>query len=294
MKVAICISGFLRTWNETKRSFIETFCDGVDADVFLHLYRENLFEWSAGQEDVRMSEEEILDMFSGINVKGVVIETREKTLPQITKGAEEFIQHWPNFSIAESSDPMATKVNVAIRIYDQVRKIYECNNLRKKYQEESGVQYDALAYTRCDVLYLQKPDWQAALHPNVIYTDRGSTGGVPSDVAIIGNVDSMEKAVMNRFADLRLLFSSRPQKIDGKCCLNCGNTLPCCFWCSHSMIRHAALYHSIQVVRLFLTIVLRSPDSVHSVRHGRTVNITDLSPNDQRFLRSAMGNSRAT
>ena len=77
MKIAICISGFIRTWENTKDSFIHTLCKDVTPDVFVHTYNQNYFECSAGKEDIIYSDDDIRDMFTDCNVKEIVIENRE-------------------------------------------------------------------------------------------------------------------------------------------------------------------------------------------------------------------------
>jgi len=50
MKVAICIAGFIRTWEHTKRTFLEQM-KGSEIDVFVHTYKQNYYEFTAGKKD---------------------------------------------------------------------------------------------------------------------------------------------------------------------------------------------------------------------------------------------------
>ena len=61
MKIAICISGFLRTWEYTKKSFIEQLLQDESNEYhhFIHTYNQNLYEATAEKQDIFLSENEI-------------------------------------------------------------------------------------------------------------------------------------------------------------------------------------------------------------------------------------------
>src|SRR5207253_10548080 len=76
LKVAICVSGFIRTWEYTKESFKTALCadENIDFDLFINLYRQNLFEHSSGLNNVSYTDDQIKDMFKEFNVKKLVTE----------------------------------------------------------------------------------------------------------------------------------------------------------------------------------------------------------------------------
>ena len=88
MKIAICISGILRTWEQTKKSFMEKLIKDIDYDLFIHTYSQNLYENRSERPDKILTEEQINSLFTGLNIKSLVIEDRDKILPKLTKTTE--------------------------------------------------------------------------------------------------------------------------------------------------------------------------------------------------------------
>ena len=76
MRISICIPGFLRTWEYGKASFLKNLVKEHDCDLFVHTYKQNYFEYSAGKQDVVYTEEQILENFKDLNLRKIVIEDR--------------------------------------------------------------------------------------------------------------------------------------------------------------------------------------------------------------------------
>ena len=85
MRIAICISGFIRTWEFTKNSFKNLLCKDKkhEIDIFIHTYYQNYFECSSGLKDIIYTQEEIYKMFEGFNVKIILIENRNSKMGRI-------------------------------------------------------------------------------------------------------------------------------------------------------------------------------------------------------------------
>ena len=92
MRIAICISGFIRTWEYTKKSFIEQLTKDKNNiyDVFIHTYNQNLYEATAEKKDLFLSKDEIEKQFENINVKVLIVENREQTLPIILEESKKY------------------------------------------------------------------------------------------------------------------------------------------------------------------------------------------------------------
>ena len=223
MKVAVCLCGYIRTWEHTKRNFMKIFCKDVEVDLFVHTYFQNYYEYSSRKENVIYSEEEIIDMFDGMNLKDIIIEDRNIILPGIIKDSDKYkdIKNFSN-TIRDSSDPNSQSLDNGVRIYDQFRKIELCNNLRKEYEKENNVEYDIVVKTRFDILYFRSPNWES-LKDGQLHTEKGTTAGYPPDGVIFGTPEVMDKAFFTRWSELELLMRS-PILPGGNC--NCGNILP--------------------------------------------------------------------
>jgi hypothetical protein len=202
MKIAICLSGFIRTWEYSRPSFIKNLLQNFDCDIFIHTYQQNFYEYSSCKKDVVYEQDEIKSMFDGLNVKEIVIEDRDFIRKEIELNSKKY-ENVNNYKIRikESSEESDNYVNLGIRIYDQLRKIHLCNELRKNYQVKNNVQYDFIVKSRFDVLYIDKINWNLFTEDNIIYNGVDGCGGFPDDLVGIGKEAPMN-AYMDRFSNL--------------------------------------------------------------------------------------------
>lgn len=209
MKIAICLSGFIRTWEQSKKSFLVNLVQNNECDLFIHTYNQNYFEYSAERSDIYYTDDEIKEMFGGLNVKKIVIEDRNLILPELQSESKKF-ENFQNYKIRikESSEDNDNFVNLGIRIFDQLRKIHLSNELRKNYEKESQIKYDFIVKTRFDVLYVDRINWNIFTEENKVYIGEGGTGGFPDDLVGIGK-DEAINAYMDRFLELeKMCFST--------------------------------------------------------------------------------------
>jgi len=216
MKIAICISGFLRTWELSKTSLLKNLIQDHDYDLFIHTYNQNYFEYSSGLVDQFYSEEEIYNMFTDFNLKKLVIEDRDKIIGNIEDESYKY-KDVPNFfiKIKESSDNSSKTLNLGIRIYDQLRKYYLVNKIRKEYQIENNIDYDFYVKTRFDILYLDKINWSNFTDENIVYNGIGGTAGFPDDLIGIGK-ELPINSYMDRFINLDKMCFSQVHRNDIK------------------------------------------------------------------------------
>lgn len=268
MKVAVIMSGFLRTWDQSKPSFLKLLLKNVDYDLFAHVYRENFFEYSAGQPDVFYKDDDIKNLFSGVNLKKLKIENRKDIEKDLEKEAEKYknIKNY-NIQINESSDIKSKKVNLGIRIYDQIRKNYLCNCLRKQYENDTGVKYDFVIKTRFDVLYLNSPQWENYKDKKNIYIGSGACMGSPDDVLGIGTPDAMDEGYFSRFTNMdKLCFSTVKKNSTNYSSWNpsWGDTLlPTREFCAHETLHRNIVYSGYNIENANVNIrVIRNKNKI--------------------------------
>jgi hypothetical protein len=258
MKISICISGFIRTWEYTKYSFINTLCKDIKPDIFIHTYRQNYFEFSSNREDIFYSESDIRDMFKDFNIKGLIIEDRDDFLPLLIEQNNKYLECKNNtYSIAESSDNLSKSVLVGLRILDQIRSIEKCFNLKTKYEQENNFKYDFVVKTRFDVLYLSSPNWNVITKKN-IFTETGGTGGYPHDHVTFGTNDDMDE-YSKRYSRIDELI--KIYKID---------------MCAHNTFRVICEINNITIhPGIIYSVLLRNENEFHKLWEG-TVHINTL------------------
>lgn len=186
MKYAIIFNGNFRTWPACRDSFVNSFND-IDYDLFLttynkkygyHPYVKGMLDY---HDDESVAKEEILQAFDGLNVKGVLYEDMSSIEKYINTENEKFAPEMKNIHSC----------------FGQYRKIQECVELIKKYEESSSLKYDRIIKTRFDLLYVP-------FNKQVLSTEVAITTGncYPNDHIYILERDQFERSntfIMNEF-----------------------------------------------------------------------------------------------
>lgn len=260
-RIAICLSGFIRTWEYTRHSFLHKLCADYPVDVFVHTYEQNYHEYSADCEDVKITPNDVIGMLKGIPAKVIKLENRDIIIPKLKEDFNH-LSHVKNFdySIKESSDTDSKEIPLGYRIIDQLRKIEHCNELRKWYEKQNNVKYDIVIRARFDMFYISNLNIPYEnMVEDEIYTEDGSMGGYPRDGVVAGRAETMDKAFNCRYSKLNELFLSKA--IPGGSC-DCGNIVPCCELCAHRTMAHLFDMNNIKVRTGFIHgMIMRSPET---------------------------------
>jgi hypothetical protein len=233
MRIAICISGFLRIWKHTKRSFIEMllYDSTIEVDLFIHTYHQNLYESTSGLKDEYLTVAEIQKLFEGLTVRKLVVEDRSITLKAVLEESADIAKMASNYNLQqpESGDPSTLKTPIGARIYDHLRKIHLCNLLRQEYERETGTVYDLVVKTRFDLLYLSHPSWRLFLD-NRFHFGYGATWGWPEDTFCVTTPLLMDAIYACRFLYLREMILNGADSI-----------------CAHGSLKYMIRKHKIKV-----------------------------------------------
>lgn len=260
MRIAICISGFIRTWEFTKNSFEYLLCKDKthEIDIFVNTYNQNYFELSAGLEDITYTKEQIYKMFEGFNVKSIIIENRDDIHNDLIKENEKFIHCTNNkCKIQESSSINAKSYNTGVRILDQIRKVERCFDLKREYEKKNNFKYDLAVKTRFDILYKTSPVWEY-IKEGTLYTETDTTGGYPHDCVTFGKNIDMDKYSL-RYSTINELVFTYNSDI-----------------CAHDTFATIAKINNLTIERNFIfAVLLRSINRFHKIWEG-TVNINEL------------------
>lgn len=152
MKIAICISGHLRTFEKTHASLKRNVLDKYDCDVFLstwdnvgntlyHAHYPTGFDETDDKIDV-----------------GRVKEVYQPTGLAIQNAFDEDVQ-----AIKKPFEGLTTRNGANVQhIVPMYYKMWHCNNLRKEHQKKTGINYDVVVKCRPDV-YIHKLDAEKAM-----------------------------------------------------------------------------------------------------------------------------------
>jgi len=181
MKIAVLLSGNVRTWDQTKDSFTSVF--GNTADIFLATYnrRYNYHPYIQGKfgfvDDEILNNERIFELFEGFNLKKILIDDNS-TNYKVPDGVD-----------SRHKDHEST--------YYQYLKFRQAVELMIQQEQEQGWQYDVVAKARCDLMYVSHP---VTLDPNVVTIDTGNV--FPNDHIYISkrdNIVKMSEFIMEEF-----------------------------------------------------------------------------------------------
>lgn len=136
-KVAVCLYGHIRTWENCKDSFVGTF-NGLNPDVFVHTY-----DIKNTGSDVKYTNEQINNLLTGINVKTIVVEKNDDIYNNVFNTAQNYVQY-----DYDSHSPQR-----AYNVYSELRKINLCYQLLKQYETANNTKYTKIVFTRFDLTY---------------------------------------------------------------------------------------------------------------------------------------------
>lgn len=141
MKVALCLSGHLRKFDETFPSLRKFFLDRYDCDIFIHTWNkmgyQSRFRNDPNIDDTNFKLDKINFLY---NPKKIVIEPIE-FIEELRKESYSYAPHLVN-------EPKPAH-HMASMFY----KIFACNEIRKQYQIEKNIEYDWVIRSRTDLLF---------------------------------------------------------------------------------------------------------------------------------------------
>lgn len=143
MKVAVCLSGHLRTFDKTHQSVLDQLLNKYNCDVFVSTWTNlgNAFAYHANYKDGAdktdpiISQEKIIEMYKPISIHMDNADT-EPVSNQLKKDYNEI-----------RTQNRAHMAQIMCMLY----KIWDCNELKKAQEEKGGFKYDVVVRLRFDV-----------------------------------------------------------------------------------------------------------------------------------------------
>jgi hypothetical protein len=139
MKVAVCISGHMRKFEQTFSSFNNHFLKHYDCDIFVHTW-DDLGVSSAFKADTihGSTENKKVKIEQLYNPKALIIEP-SNFINELKTMAQEYAPHLINLP------------KPVYHMSSMFYKIYACNELRKYYERNNNIKYDWIVRTRPDL-----------------------------------------------------------------------------------------------------------------------------------------------
>ena len=176
MKIAVCIGGYLRDYDTKLAQFRANVIRDHDCDFFVH-------SWDTVRDfngDARPAN--IADILQVINPAAYEFETFADQELNILREASYYTRHY------EWDRPP--------NLVSMLRKIYLCDLLRRKHEQQLGFKYDVVIRTRTDLTF-HSPIMIENFDLSVLHTPVEVSYDIISDVFSFANSD-----VMTRYSDL--------------------------------------------------------------------------------------------
>lgn len=175
MKVALCFSGHLRTYEQTAESIRKYLIDPLDCDVFIHTWNKIGFMRYDGDTSQKNTKDEMALIKELLHPKKIFIE-------------ETGSIKWDGTKYKERSISREDPANVLGMFY----KVKKANDLRKEYEKEQGFSYDLVIRARTD-LFFSSPIAQYELeNPEFLWIPHFDSWGGTNDQFAFSNGPNMD------------------------------------------------------------------------------------------------------
>lgn len=186
MKIALCLSGHLRKFEQTYPTLFFYFLKSYNVDVFIHTWDKLGFSCAYKTDStLDQIDPKIPEINRLYNPKKMMIESTD-FIEELKQQGDEYAPHLKN-------EPKHVG-HMASMFY----KIYAANELRRKYQVETGAQYDWVIRCRPDLLFHGDVIVPAVHQPGKIWMPQSTSGpdwyndqfacGSPEDMDLYSSV----------------------------------------------------------------------------------------------------------
>jgi hypothetical protein len=169
MKVAVCLTGHMRTWEACFPSFKRYIIDIYNPDIFIHTW-DKLNTKTNNNNYINDDSVNINSIIEQYNPKDIIIENWADVKNSIENRSKYFI----NKGIYD--DPVNT--------ISQHRKWFLCNELKNNYEKSHQISYEIVLKTRPDVVFTDNFIFNV---DNLIYTPTLYSYETISDILAYGS-----------------------------------------------------------------------------------------------------------
>lgn len=141
MKIALCISGHLRKFEETHPTLYFHLLKNHDCDIFVHTWDKLGYACQFKTDNILDSTNHKLEDIERVYRPKKLIVESSSFIDDLKRQADVYAPHLSN--CPKHAGHMAS----------MFYKIYACNELRKNYELETGTKYDLVIRCRPDLLF---------------------------------------------------------------------------------------------------------------------------------------------
>ena len=181
MKIALCLSGHLRTFEQTQNSLSQFILKKYNPDIFIHTWDKLGFACNYKSDRFLHDTSNKLSQIERLYRPKKIIVESSKFIEQLKLEADEYAPH-----LKHAPKHVG---HMASMFY----KIYACNELRKIFELETGNFYDYIIRCRADLLFENILSLPEPIEKNIVLIPGFISGaGWYTDQFAFGDSDSMD------------------------------------------------------------------------------------------------------
>lgn len=185
MKIALCISGLMRTYSQTASSVLKHICNKYDTDIFVSTWNivgHSVAKYSRTETDEDVDESDVRTKYNN-QVKGLRVHNYEnfKKRNEVKWKKEKY--EWTK---ANNREGVCRVEHMCAMCY----KIKSCNDLKNEYAIAHQINYDAVIRCRADMFFSRQVEIKE-IKPMTVYTPSLYTWGLVNDQFAYGDTNSM-------------------------------------------------------------------------------------------------------
>lgn len=197
MKIALCLSGHLRKFEETYPSLKTYILDKYDCDIFISTWDQMgyscAFKTDANLNSTSLRLSEVENLFKP---KKIVVESSSFVQELMTQG-DQYAPH------------LIGQPKHVGHMASMFYKIFAANEIRKRYQLDSGIQYDWIIRSRPDLIFHAPVIMPLDKNPGRVYVSKHQCSpGWLNDQFAIGQPEDID-LYSSLFFDLPEYFMAR-------------------------------------------------------------------------------------
>lgn len=182
MKVALCLSGHLRTFQYTYKSLKDNIINQLNCDVFIHTWDVIGAPTKKNPGDIANNSKQTIDYLDDIyrmlDPKFMSIEDQKDKLDELIKQTNDITVP------PQEQQYIMQHIGLHVSMFYSINM---SNNLRKEYEQDNNIKYDLVIRCRPDLFFRTKLDFDMFNDLNKIYVPDIATyaeGGINDQVAI--------------------------------------------------------------------------------------------------------------
>jgi len=191
IKLALCISGHLRTFESNYKTVKEQILDKFNCDVFIHTWNTLGLSYRPGDSNLHVAD----------------TNRYLSTIKNLYQPKKIVIEEAKQFEMTTIMNTVDYSHRDRHGILSMFYKIEECNNLRKEYEKESNVKYDFVVRFRGD-LWMEGslPIDSRTAHNHLYLPVYGNFGGACDQIAF-GSPNVMDR-YSNIYSNVEYILNS--------------------------------------------------------------------------------------